>query len=91
MKRAVSTIVPVFVLGILFTYAFGHVVSTTTDAAAKSALVTVVPSEPFATGGTGVTQDTVFAADSFVVPAGKRLIIEVVTMESSVTAGDRSG
>jgi hypothetical protein len=53
-----------------------------------SAPVTIVPSEPFAVNGNGVTQDTQFAVGKFTVPAGQRLVVETVTLRATVPPGD---
>jgi hypothetical protein len=103
MKTAASTILPVFVLGMLFASAFGRLGSTTATAAPGSApvtivntplpiigTVTIVPSQPFAAKGSGVTQDTLFAADEFLVPADKRLIVETISIQAHVPLGDRA-
>jgi hypothetical protein len=96
--NSVSAGVSVVVFAVLFSLAFGNFGQGRT-AAAGSAPVTIVntpvpitgtlvPSQPFAVSGAGVTQDTLFAADKFVVPAGKRLIVEMVAISARVPAGD---
>jgi hypothetical protein len=99
--NSVSAGVSVVVFAVLFSLAFGNFGQGRTTAAAGSAPVTIVntpvpitgtvtlvPSQPFAVSGGGVTQDTLFAADKFVVPAGKRLIVEMVAISARVPAGD---
>jgi hypothetical protein len=49
--------------------------------------VAIVPSQPFAVNGSGVTQNTLFASNKFVVPADKRLIVETVTIAAEVPPG----
>jgi hypothetical protein len=85
----------------MFALAFGNLGQGRTTAAAGAAPVTIVntpvpitgtvtlvPSQPYAVGGSGVTQDALFAADHFTVPAGKRLIVEMVAMRAQVPVGD---
>jgi hypothetical protein len=99
--RAFSTGASVVVLAVLFALAFGNFGQGRTTAASGSAPVTIVntpvpitgtvalvPAQPFAIHGAGVTQDALFAADKFSVPAGKRLIVETVTISASVPPGD---
>ena len=99
--KTVSAGASVFVFAGLFLLAFNDFGQGRATAAAGSAPVTIVntpvpitgtvafvPSEPFAAKGTDTTQDELFASDKFVVPAGKRLIVETVTLRASVPAGD---
>jgi hypothetical protein len=98
--HSVSTSVSVVVLTILLALAFGNLEQGRTTAAAGSVPVTIVntpvritgtvalvSSQPFAANGSGVTQVAPFASDRFSVPAGKRLIVEMVTLEVEVPAG----
>ena len=96
--NAVSAGVSAVVIAILFLLAFGNLGQGRATAAGAAPVTvvntplpitgTLVPSQPFAASGSGVTQDTLFAADHFTVPAGKRLIVEMVAMQARVPAGD---
>jgi hypothetical protein len=101
--NSVSAGVSVVVFAVLLSLAFGNFGQGQTTATAGSAPVTIVntpvpvtgtvalvPAQPFAVHGGGVTQDELFAADKFSVPAGKRLIVETVTMFAAVPPGDRA-
>ena len=96
--KAVSASVSAVVIAILFLLAFGNLGQGRATAAGSAPVTvvntplpitgTLVPSQPFAVGGSGVTQDTLFAVDDFTVPAGKRLIVEMVAIQARVPAGD---
>jgi hypothetical protein len=94
--NAVSAGVSVVVLAILLSLAFGNLGQGRTAAAGAAPVtivntpvpVALVPSEPYAAQGAGVTQNELFAADKFSVPAGKRLIVETVMLHAEVPLGD---
>jgi hypothetical protein len=99
--RAVSAASSIVVLAVLFGFAVGEIGRGQVNAASGSAPVTItntpvpitgtvalVPSQPFAAAGAGVTQDTLFAADKFPVPVGKRLIVETISLHADVPPGD---
>jgi hypothetical protein len=90
------------VLAIVLAGLFGNLVPTRADPPPQAGapvivkntplpvrgMVEFVPTQPFSARGSAVTQDTLFAADEFVVPEGKRLIVETVTANASVPPGD---
>jgi len=84
-RKTLAASMSVVVLVIVMASTFGNLRAAPDK---PSALVTLVPSQPFAANGSGVTQDTQFALSEFTVPAGKRLVVETVTLRSTVPAGD---
>jgi hypothetical protein len=83
--RKVTPYAAVVVLVIVVVSAFGSLRAAPNKTSAE---VTIVPSQPFAAGGSGVTQDAQFALDEFTVPAGKRLVVETVTLRAIVPVGE---